>query len=453
MTEVQPDASAAPRRQQVATRYALGPLAAYGALRGPLALLELPLFVLLPSFYAAHGGIGIAAIGAILLVTRVADALVDPLIGAAMDRGRGGAELRRWIYVALPFLTLGFIALFEPPGGSAAGWWLAICAIVVHTAYSVVSIAYQAWGAALGSTPRDRVRVTATREAFGLAGVIVSAAFMGDAGPGGLSAAFTLAVLLAVIALRRAPLAPPSPVAADRSSRPRPWRAMRRALDDRDFRWLLAAFASSGIATAIPATLVLFYVADVLGARDHAPWLLLLYFACAALAMPAWPPLAARFGLRNAWLAGIGLSVVGFVWALGLVRGDTTAFAIICAITGFALAADLAIPPAMLAALTERANPLPRATSFGIWHLVTKLNLALAAGIGLPLLAFLGYVPSASGGVVDAALAATPGAPGAAAPGTVALALVYAGLPCLLKIAAAFILLLAPQPAVRGASA
>ena len=33
---------------------------------------------------------------------------------------------------------------------------------------------------------------------------------------------------------------------------------------------------------------------------------------------------------------------------------------------------------------------------FGLWTLVTKLNLALAAGIALPMLALLGYTPNAS---------------------------------------------------------
>ena len=32
-------------------------------------------------------------------------------------------------------------------------------------------------------------------------------------------------------------------------------------------------------------------------------------------------------------------------------------------------------------------------TYFGVWNLVAKLNLALAAGIALPLLAIFGYAP------------------------------------------------------------
>jgi len=54
-----------------------------------------------------------------------------------------------------------------------------------------------------------------------------------------------------------------------------------------------------------------------------------------------------------------------------------------------------------------------------VWTLATKLNLALAAGIALPLLGYFGY------------------APGARDPAAVqALALVYAAAPCVLKLGA-----------------
>ena len=60
---------------------------------------------------------------------------------------------------------------------------------------------------------------------------------------------------------------------------------------------------------------------------------------------------------------------------------------------------------------------------FGIWNLVTKLNLALAAGIALPLLAALGYEPGAR----DADALAS-------------LSFVYALVPVVLKVLAALFL-------------
>ena len=60
---------------------------------------------------------------------------------------------------------------------------------------------------------------------------------------------------------------------------------------------------------------------------------------------------------------------------------------------------------------------------FGWWNFATKLNLALAAGIALPLLGAFGYSPG-----------------GRDADALQALTLAYCLLPCLLKLAAAGLL-------------
>ena len=58
----------------------------YGAPALPLAALTLPLYVILPSFYASAIGLPLAQVGAILLAVRLADALSDPLAGILCDR-------------------------------------------------------------------------------------------------------------------------------------------------------------------------------------------------------------------------------------------------------------------------------------------------------------------------------------------------------------------------------
>ena len=146
--------------------------------------------------------------------------------------------------------------------------------------------------------------------------------------------------------------------------------------------------------------------------------------------MPAWVRIARVAGLRRAWLIGMALAVLAFVWAFGLGAGDTTAFLVVCIVTGFALGADLAVPPALLATVLA-ADDAPRARDgafFGIWSLATKINLAAAAGLALPVLGVLGY------------------APGAASGSTAALSATYALLPSVLKLVAGAVLMLAPLP-------
>lgn len=415
-------------------------LAAYGALRMPLALLELPLFVLLPAFYSQQFGMELALIGAILFGTRLVDALADPLIGAAIDRSRppaGSWSYRRWLWASLPVLAVGFWAMFSPPvDGALLAVWLALASVLTYLAYSSASIAYQAWGAELGSTERDRARVTGIREAFGLVGVVAASALLTPEHAPLLVAGFVGLSALAALALNWAPDGGRARSVAvhARAATPSLRGTWASVAGNRAFRWLLAAFMLNGVATAIPATLVLFFVRDVLHAEAQVPLFLASYFLAGALGMPLWIALAGRIGLRNAWLLGMAFAVLAFVWALGLDRGDVWPFWVVCVLTGLALGADLAMPPALLAAVIAGHGDSGQREGayFGLWNLATKFNLALAAGLGLPLLALFGYVPGASG---EAPLSLT---------------LAYAALPSALKLAAGALLLTAPLPERDG---
>jgi GPH family glycoside/pentoside/hexuronide:cation symporter len=75
-------------------------------------------------------------------------------------------------------------------------------------------------------------------------------------------------------------------------------------------------------------------------------------------------------------------------------RGRHVAFVlVVCALSGVALGTDLACPAALLAGVIADSGDRGRLKGayFGWWNFATKLNLALAAGLALPLLALLGY--------------------------------------------------------------
>ncbi len=186
------------------------------------------------------------------------------------------------------------------------------------------------------------------------------------------------------------------------------------------WRALLATHALSALAAALPATLVLFFVRDhVQASPGQEAGLLALYFVSAALGVPLWTRLLPRLGLARGWGLGMLLAVLSFASAAWLPQGAWLGFALICVGSGVALAADMVAPPALLALWLARSQPHAsnHAAYFGWWGLVNKLALALAAGIGLPLLGVLGYQPGASD--------------------TRALAWVYGALPCVIKLAAA----------------
>jgi len=412
---------AAPRSANAVPGYPA--LFAYGLFGMPLAMAALPLYVHLPKFYGDHLGVPLAALGLLLLLLRLADGVLDPLLGAWSDRAR---SRKRLIALAVPPLAIGMTALFAPQVDGQAGLlvWLGIALAAVYFAFSLATINHNAWGAELSADPVERTRITAVREGLALVGVVVASvapALMG--GDGGEAAglprfAFAFALLLIACAAITLVAAPAVERVPDR--RRFTFADMTAPLTDPHFRRLLATFMANGIASAIPATLVLFYIADVLQAEARQGLFLALYFVAGAAGMPLWVKLSARLGKVRAWGLAMAVAIVAFVWAAFLGAGDATAFAVVCVLSGLALGADLALPPSLLADVIGRGGRMHATGAyFGLWTLATKLNLALAAGIALPLLGFLGY------------------SPGARDPAAVqALALIYAAVPCLFKLGA-----------------
>jgi len=370
--------------------------------------------VQVPRFYAGTLGLPLATVGLVLLAARAWDAIQDPVFGLWSDRRRGRPG-GRWRFVALgaPGLAIGMIALFMPPAvtGLALAGWLLASLFVVYASYSLVTVSYQAQGAEIARDAAERTRVTGWREGFTLAGVFVAITV-----PEALSQAVGIERALAWFAIGFVPILALCTLVAVRGSPPATSAALSRTgslltpLRNLRFRRLAVLYLANGTAAAIPATLVLFYIDDVLQARSLAPAYLLAYFGAGALGLPLWVRLSAAIGKARAWLAAMTLALGGFACASVLGPGDAWAFFVVCGLSGLALGADLAIPPSMLADAIDhdeaRGMARQEGAYFGAWNLLTKANLALAAGMSLPLLAALDYVPGHRGTAEVRALAA-----------------------------------------------
>lgn len=434
----QPAADTAPL--PASARHSAWRLMAYGGLGLPLAMAALPIYVHVPKFYADTLGLSLASIGFLLLLARAFDAIQDPLLGYWSDRTRQTGRGRGvWIGVGAPLLALGMIGLFVPPELSTTGLsiWLVAMLLVVYTAYSMITISYQAHGAEMSADPNERTRIVSFREGLGLIGVFLAAALpeilskLSGARAGFAQFSYLFGPLIVILALVMMRSSPPA-VTTHVSDEKRIFAVMLKPFGNASFRPLLWIFVMNGIAASIPATLVLFFIEDAIQRPDLTAQFLIAYFAAGAAGMPLWVRLSARIGKGRAWFCGMILSIAAFVWAFLLGPGDATAFFIICIMSGLGLGADLALPPSILADvidIDERAGKgRNEGAYFGLWNLVTKGNLALAAGVALPLLGWLGYAPKGSHSTEV----------------LTALAAVYALLPCMLKAVAALLLWRSP---------
>ncbi|SDD55405.1 Na+/melibiose symporter [Cupriavidus sp. YR651] len=397
-------------------------------------MVALPVYVQVPAYYTTRLGMSLSLAGIVLFAARLVDSAQDPLLGLWIDTLARRNALRRTMGTGAVCLAAAFAALWLPPvsGDAWLAAWLAISLIVVYLAHSLINVAYLAWGARLGDD-RTLARASAWREGAGLIGVLLATGLpawwmaMPNTTPRMTMAAFSslFAALLIAALWLLVRVAPPWQATPATSPAPSQmtWHAVR---DNLAFRALLLPHFLNGLSVAIPATLAVFFIEDTLMAPNWVAPCLILYFLAGAAGLSGWVYVSRRIGPMQAWRLAMLLAVVAFVWAGLLGPGDVLSFLLVCALSGLALGADLALPPVLLA-LRIPAGEGP-AVYYGIWTLLGKLSLAIS-GLTLPVLAWLGYQPGTPtiGSPVDA------------------LAWMYAGPPCMLKLAAMALLSAVPH--------
>ncbi len=397
-------------------------LAAYGAMAFPLAFVGLPIYLHAPDFYAVTLQIPLATLGSVLLALRLVDAIQDPLIGSLSDRFH--TSRATILAIGAVLLGTGFWMLFHPLA-SAPVLWFALAVFVCTTGFSVVSINFQALGGLWRTTTNERTRITASREAIGLVGLLVAAVtppiLTQIVGPSDAFHWLSLVYLpllcvtlwLLVRWMRSAPLETPAKRQSGIS-----WLSL---LNNR-WRGLFFGLVFLNVfASAIPAVLVLFFIRDRLGAETYTGLFLLTYFLSGAISMPLWTAIARKFGKLRAWQFSLAAAILTFCWAALLQQGDIASYALVCALSGLALGADLALPPAILADHIEADGRQQEASKlFSIMAFLSKSALAVATGLALPALGIFGYHPN---------VVMTPEL-------NFVMSVTYAGLPCIFKLAA-----------------
>ncbi|QLF70101.1 MFS transporter [Peteryoungia desertarenae] len=408
------------------SRYAIYALPAL-----PLAAIALPFYIVLPTFYADNFGLSLAAIGTLLLVIRMIDAVTDPLFGWLSDRVRSRYGRRRFFFLlSLPLTALSAFMLFWPPVDAGliylAGWGVALSIGATWTL-----LPYTAWGAELATGYQQRVRLSGWREGATLIGSLlaITLPFVGglDTAEGFHGMAW-VAVFIAVVLPLAGSLAfwrVPEPL--DRSTRVLGLKESATHLwANKPFLRLALAFLLNSFANAIPASLFIYFVGQRLGVPALQGPLLFTYFLCAIAGVPLAVIVAKRFGKHRAWCYAMLAACAIFSVAGFLGEGDVVPFAIVCVTTGLLLGFDLTLPPAIQADVIDNDTALSGEQRSGLyfaaWSFITKFSVALSAGVVFPLLDFAGFIGDQSAAQTPAALDA--------------LSTLYAWLPILPKLAA-----------------
>ena len=404
------------------------PLSRYALFAAALAMCGLPLYIHLPAYLASEYDIALESLGFLLLLLRLFDFIQDPLIGWFLSKQ---SNRLGWIVGWSSFLlAVGMVGLFAIPAPIVPMLWIAICLAMAFTGFSLLSILVYADGVERGKL-FGHVRVATWREAGSLAGITLACLLpfffayalsldASERGGGYRGFAFFVAVALFLFFAGMRGQWLPSQMTLP---------SFRDLFQNAELRLFLILAFLNALPVAVTSTLFIFFVEFRLGLPNLAGLFLVLFFVSAAFSTPVWKAMAQRLGSRRALVFGMVLSMVSFGWAFTLTQGDDVWFAFVCMTSGAALGADMMLLPALFSQYQAR-NSVNPALAFGFWNFSGKASLALAAGVVLPLLSWSGFVVDApkSTEALDA------------------LAVLYAIVPCILKIGALLMLLFVIRP-------
>jgi GPH family glycoside/pentoside/hexuronide:cation symporter len=138
--------------------------------------------VFLPIFYTDVFGITAAAVGTMLLVSRIWDGVNDPIIGMLADRteSRFGKFRPYIIYGCVPFAILGVLTFTTPdfaPSGKLIWAYLTYNGLMML--YTTVNIPYTAMLGVMTTTATERTQLSSMKFVFAFsAGIVVSATLL-----------------------------------------------------------------------------------------------------------------------------------------------------------------------------------------------------------------------------------------------------------------------------------
>lgn len=131
-------------------------------------------------FYTDIYGLSAAAVGIMFLVTRILDAVTDPLTGLIADRVRTRwGHFRPWlIWFAVPYAVLAVLTFTTPDFGESGKLLYAyISYTLLMLCYTFINIPYCALGGVITSDEKDRLSAQSYRFTISsIAGLVVSVA-------------------------------------------------------------------------------------------------------------------------------------------------------------------------------------------------------------------------------------------------------------------------------------
>ncbi len=394
----------APARRRGSPDIPNSKLAIYALPSVPIAFLFLPVAMLMPAYYASTMHVSLAAVGGFLLLSRLFDVFLDPMIGKWSDATTARIGRRKlWMLIGTPVLMLGSFILFMPMV-PVSGWYLLIASFVIYAGGSTVGLPYAAWGTEIMETYHGRSRMAGFRETAGVIGGLLAASIPALTGYFGHGVdrftmsimGWTIIVLTPVAVLIAISFVDEPPVR--RRVKVPWWPAIKAMFKNKPFRIFCFTYIVFTTGGSVASATIVFFFNDFLRQQNLlGAGLLLLAFTTVA-SVPLWLWVSRRIGKHLAIAVSLLISMGIYVCLTPFLEpGDGWFYVGLLGLMGVASAGFTTLPVGLIGDIIDYDTLLhgvPRGGIFwGVWSFAQKVAPAFGIGITLPFLKFLGFQP------------------------------------------------------------
>ncbi len=367
----------------------------YPLIAMPLAILGLPLYIYLPTYYAVDLDLNITLVGVVLFLARLIDVISDPLVGFLSDKSQRILNSKKPImFLGFLIASLSFYALINPIKEYAI-YFLIFFSILIYLGFSMIMIPYLTWVSEITDDYNEISTLNSNRELFTIIGLVLAliAPFIIDSQE--LSQKLNLLFLLFIFLFTPLFLITLFKMKTKFINDQTEIKLSTLKLiykEKEDYKYLQIGYFLNCLANAIPATLFLLFIQVVIQDKNSNEWILIVYFVAGIIALPFWNKLSKSKGKKQVWVLSILLASISFIFVIFLKEGDILWFALISFITGLSLGADIAFPTAIQSDVIQNSKYKQlSSTSFGIWTMLTKLALASSVMITFSILGLIGF--------------------------------------------------------------
>ena len=267
-----------------------------------------------------------AVMGAIFSISRIWDAVSDPIAGYLSDRTTFKFGRRRtWMLLSFIPISFGFLAVFSPPEslqGQSLDLWMMVAILSFYSAITLFNVPHMALGAELSEDYHERTRLFGVRHIGFTLGSILSLVSMslliseensptGDVRElaGNLAfiavAAMSLMIFFSVSRLKE------NPEFQNRVNK-NPFKAFRDVWVNPHAKILIIVLFIENLGGAVIGVLTLYVTQYIVEAPAWAPLIIFAYMLPSALSVPLWIPLSKRFGKIRLWVFSLALTGISF---------------------------------------------------------------------------------------------------------------------------------------------